>query len=169
MSHTPPAASDRTATVRPWWLGLAVLGTGGVWLYAAFSLPQTAQYAMVGPGTFVTLVGAGLVLLGILLLVQIARGERFAPVEAEDVDVEAPVSRRAFWTAVAASAVPILTLRPLGFPITAVLVFALVARAFGSTTLVRDLALGLAIGLLCWYGFSVLGIGLPLLPVLLGR
>jgi putative tricarboxylic transport membrane protein len=167
MPHTPPAGP---ATARPWWLGLAVLATGGVWLYGAFSLPQTVRYAVVGPGIFPMLVGAGLVLLGILLLVQIARGERFAPQETEDVDVDVPVSWRAFFTAVAAAAVPILTMRRLGFPVTAALSFALVARAFGSTTLVRDLAIGLAIGLICWYGFSeLLGIGLPLLPALLGR
>lgn len=166
MSRTPPAGTP----ARPFWLGLAVLAIGGVWLYGAFSLPRTVRYAMVGPGLFPTLVGAGLVLLGVLLLAQIARGERFAPQEAEDVDADAPASWPAFFTAVAAAAVPIVTMRPLGFPITAALTFALVARAFGSTTLARDLAIGLVIGLVCWYGFSeLLGIGLPALPLLLGR
>ena len=167
MTRTPPAGP---ATPRPWWLGLAVLAVGGVWLYGALTLPQTVRYAVVGPGIFPLLVGAGLVLLGILLLVQIARGERFAPQDAEDVDIDAPVSRRALVTAIAAAAVPIVTMRRFGFPVTAALSFALVARAFGSTTLVRDLAIGLAIGVISWYGFSeLLGIGLPLAPVLLDR
>ncbi|HEX7125627.1 MAG TPA: tripartite tricarboxylate transporter TctB family protein [Thermodesulfobacteriota bacterium] len=167
MTRTPPAGP---ATPRPWWLGLAVLAAGGAWLYGALALPQTVRYAVVGPGIFPLLVGAGLVVLGLLLLVQIARGERFAPQDAEDVDVDAPVSWRALGTAIAASAVPIFTMRRLGFPVTAALSFALVARAFGSATLLRDLAIGLAIGLICWYGFSeLLGIGLPLAPVLLDR
>lgn len=169
MTRTPPVQGGGPARGRPFWLGFAVLALGGVWLYGAFALPQTVRYAVIGPGMFPMLVAGGLLLLGVLLLVQIARGERFAPQEAEDVDADAPVSRRGFWTSVAAAVTPILTMRPLGFPITAALVFALVARAFGSATLARDLLMGLAIGVLCWYGFALLGIGLPLLPLLLGR
>lgn len=166
MSRTTPIG----APARPLWLGFAVVALGGVWLYGAFSLPQTVRYAVVGPGLFPTLVGAGLVLLGVLLLVQIARGERFAPQQAEDVDADAPASWPAFFTAVAAAGVPIVTMRSLGFPVTATLTFALVARAFGSRTLARDLTIGLVMGLVCWYGFSeLLGIGLPALPLLLGR
>src|SRR3546814_3235798 len=59
----------------PWWLGLAVMFMGAVCIYASTELPATAQYAAVGPGMFVIGVGLGLVGLGVLLLVQIARGE----------------------------------------------------------------------------------------------
>ena len=37
----------------------------------------------IGPGFFPTAIGAGLVVLGLLLLVAVARGERFEPQEAE--------------------------------------------------------------------------------------
>jgi putative tricarboxylic transport membrane protein len=160
------SSSSGSLRARPWWLGLAVAAAGGVWVHGALTLPQRAQYAVVGPGLFPLLIGAGLVALGLLLLVQVGRGERFEPQEGEDVDPTAPVSRRAFWTTLAGVAVPLVTMRPLGFAVTAALAFALVARAFGSRRLPVDLALGLAIGLVAWFVFSrLLGVSLPgLLP-----
>lgn len=68
----------------PWWLGLAVIFLGAVCFYASSDLAATAQYAAIGPGMFVAAVGLGLVGLGVLLLVQIARGEVFEPEDAEN-------------------------------------------------------------------------------------
>jgi putative tricarboxylic transport membrane protein len=161
-----PAPVGRSAT-RPWWLGIAVTVWGLVWLYGALSLPQAATYAIVGPGFFPAAIGAGLVILGVLLLVAVARGERFEPQEAEDADLSRPPSRVSFWMAVAAGVVPIFVIRPLGFPIAAACAFALTARAFGSRRLVVDLAVGLALGLACWLLFSrLLGLSLPGFPPL---
>jgi putative tricarboxylic transport membrane protein len=140
---------------------------GLVWLYGALSLPQAATYAIVGPGFFPAAIGAGLVMLGLLLLVAVARGERFEPQEAEDADLTRPPSRTSFWMAVAAGVVPIFVIRPLGFPVAAGFAFALTARAFGSRRLLLDLAVGLALGLACWLLFSrLLGLSLPGFPPL---
>jgi putative tricarboxylic transport membrane protein len=149
---------------RPWWLGAAVIAVGGVWLSGALRLPQGAQYAQIGPGVFPALIGAGLVVLGVLLLVQIGRGEQFAPQESEDALADAPPSWPALLTALVAVVIPVVAMRRLGFPVTAGLVFATVARAFGSRRLLLDLALGLVLGFVCWYGFSALGVtlGAPL-------
>jgi putative tricarboxylic transport membrane protein len=150
---------------RPWWLGIAVAALGVVWLHGAWSLPQTATYAAIGPGLFVTIVGAGLVLLGALLVVAVARGERFEPQEAEDADASREPSPRAFWLTVVAGVLPVFLIRPLGFPVVAAVTFALVARAFGSRRLALDLGLGLALGLACWLLFSrLLGLPLPGFP-----
>ncbi len=147
---------------RPWWLGVTVMAVGGVWLYGALSLPQAATYAVIGPGLFVTVVAVGLILLGLLLLVAVARGERFEPQEAEDADRSRPPSRQALWMTAAAGVLPIPLIRPLGFPIAAALTFALVTRAFGSRRVVYDLLIGLALGVGCWLLFSgLLGLSLP--------
>lgn len=147
---------------RPWWLGVAVIVMGGVWLHGALSLPQVATYAVIGPGLFVTVVAVGLIVLGLLLLVAVARGERFEPQEAEDADPSRPPSRRALWMTAAAGALPIPLIKPLGFPIAAALTFALVTRAFGSRRLWPDLLIGLALGVGCWALFSgLLGLSLP--------
>ena len=152
---------------RPWWLGSAVIALGLVWLYGAWSLPQAATYAVVGPGVFPAGIGAGLAVLGVLLLVAVARGERFEPQEAEDADATRAPSRAAFWTTVAAGVIPVFAIRSLGFPIAAALTFALTARAFGSRRLPLDLGVGLLLGIACWILFSrLLGLSLPGFPPL---
>ena len=47
---------------RPYWIAAGVIAFGLVWLYQASLLPQFAQYAELGPGFTVTIIGAGLVL-----------------------------------------------------------------------------------------------------------
>jgi len=167
----PPPPSTPTVGVRPpsrpWWLGVAVIVLGLVWLYGAWSLPQAATYAVVGPGVFPAGIGVGLVVLGALLLVAVARGEGFEPQEAEGADVMRRPSRAAFWTTLAAGLAPVLLIRPLGFPVAAAVTFALTARAFGSRRLLLDLGVGLLLGAGCWLLFSrLLGLSLPGFPPL---
>lgn len=147
-------------TGRPYWLGAAVAAIGAVWLYQASFLPQRAQYAQIGPGFFVSVVGAGLVVLGALLVWQIHRGETFEAQETEDADADAHASWPGLLLSVAAAAVPLLTIDVLGFPATAAIMFLLVTRAFGSRRYLLNAAIGIAFGLVCWFGFSALGVQL---------
>jgi putative tricarboxylic transport membrane protein len=163
----PPGAQVARPPPRPWWLGAAVAAFGLVWLYGALSLPRTATYAVVGPGLVPAAVGIALVVLGALLIVAVARGERFEPQDTEDADSTRAPSGAAFWTTVAAGLLPILVIRPLGFPLAAALTFALTARAFGSRRLLLDLGLGLGLGVGCWVLFArLLGLSLPGFPPL---
>jgi putative tricarboxylic transport membrane protein len=162
-----PAAGTGGLKPRPWGLGVAVIGFGLVWLYGALSLPQAATYAVVGPGLFPAVIGAGLVVLGVLLLAAVARGEPFEPQETEDADPSRRPSPAALWTTTAAGIVPLLLIRPLGFPLAAAVTFALTARAFGSRRLLADVAVGVLLGVACWLLFSrVLGLSLPGFPPL---
>ncbi len=145
---------------RPWWLGLAVILMGAVCLYASTELAATAQYAAVGPGMFVIGVGLGLLVLGVLLLIQIARGEVFEPEEAENAAAGQPMDKRAFLTALAAAILPALVIDTLGLPLTGMLSFMLVARAFGSQRLVSDLVVGFVLAGLGWLLFGWLGLDL---------
>lgn len=144
----------------PWWLGLAVIFMGAVCFYASTELAATAQYAAVGPGMFVAGIGLGLMGLGVLLLVQIARGEVFEPLEAENAAPGQSMDKRAFFTALLAAVVPALTIELLGLPLTAMLSFMLVARAFGSKRLVSDLVFGFVLGGAGWFLFGWLGLQL---------
>jgi len=144
----------------PWWLGLAVIFMGAVCFYASTELAATAQYAAIGPGMFVAGVGLGLIGLGVLLLIQIARGEVFEPEDAENAAPGQPMDKRAFFTALLAAAVPALTIETLGLPVTAMLSFMLVARAFGSRRLVSDLVVGFVLASMCWFLFGWLGLQL---------
>jgi putative tricarboxylic transport membrane protein len=165
LSNSPDAGTsnpgDRDAAVsRPWWLGIAVIAIGCVCLYGAMGLPQGARYAAVGPGMFVTGAGGGLVILGVILLVQIARGERFEPQDAEDAAGSEKADPKALGLAFAAALVPVFTMEPLGLPVTALISFVLVARAFGSKRPLFDAFWGAALGILAWLLFSRLGLQL---------
>ena len=149
-----------TQRERPWWLGLAVILMGAVCIYASTELAATAQYAAIGPGMFVIAVGVGLICLGILLLVQIARGEVFEPEGAENVASDQPMDKRAFITALVAAVVPALLIDILGLPLTGMLSFMLVARAFGSRRLIPDLLVGFVLSSLGWGMFGWLGLDL---------
>ncbi len=153
---------------RPWWLGLIVVAIGLLWFFQGRELPQLGGYAALGPGFFVTAIGGLLVLLGLILLVQIARGEQFTPQDAESAEAGAKVSWPALLYAAAAAAVPLLTMQRLGFPLTAMFSFALVTRAFGSRRIVFDCVIGLALGVICWLGFSKLGVSLGQIFPLMG-
>jgi putative tricarboxylic transport membrane protein len=117
-------------------LGLAVGVTalGLALLAGAFLVQGEAAYAGVGPRAFPLFVGAGLTLLGAVLVVALLRG------------------------AVLAAA----TLQPLGFPVAAALVFTAGARAFGSRRWIGNLAAGLVLGAVTWLLFARgLGVSLP--------
>ena len=148
---------------RPWWLGLAILVMGAVWLNGARGIASTTNYVGVGPAAIVFVVGIVLILLGFLLAVQALRGQ-WVPSDEEE---EAPFSRQAFLTALAGVGVPLLTIRWLGFPFSAMLAFTLVTHAFGSRRTLLDLGIGALIASLAWLGFSRLGISLgPFFPLL---
>jgi putative tricarboxylic transport membrane protein len=163
------APAPQTAPTRPWWVGIGVIAIGAVWLFGAASLPQSAQYARIGPGLVVTLVGIGLIVLGGIFLWQVARGETFAPQDAEDAVADAPPDMRALLTAAAAAGLPVVLMRPIGFPITAALSFALVARAFGSRRLLLDIIIGLVLSVVAYFGFIRLGVTLGGFLPFLGR
>jgi putative tricarboxylic transport membrane protein len=155
-----PEGGGPAAVSRPWWLGAAVVALGCVCLYGATGLAQGARYAAIGPGLFVTVAGGGLVLLGVLLLVQIARGERFEPQDSEDAAGDVKADPKALAIALVAAVVPIFTMQPLGLPITAMLSFTLVARAFGSKKTLLDLVYGALLGIFAWFLFTRLGLQL---------
>lgn len=162
------ATPQETPQPRPWWLGLAVMVLGGICLYSASQLPATAQYAAVGPGMALMGVGAGLMVLGVLLLIQIAKGERFEPDGAENVDASQPMDKKAFFTALTAVLLPALIIEIAGLPLTAMLSFTLVALALGSRTIVKNLIYGFILGSASWFMFNWLGLQLGDFVPLLG-
>lgn len=152
-----------------WGLPIFAAVSGAALVAEGFSLPLTELYAGIGAGFAPLAVGLCLLAVAAGLALQVMRGERFEPEEAEGADAAAPVTTTGLALAAAAVVSPIATFPLLGFPIGAALAFALVARAFGSTRSVMDLALGAAIASAAWWAFSKLGVQLgPFLPTGLG-
>lgn len=171
----PPGTQS---TQRPWWLGLGLAAMGVVWIHGASGIASTTHYIGLGPEAMVYAVGGGLTVLGLLLIVQALRG-RFTLIAPEDEDEQkalpepetteispSPSPRQALLLALSGVMLPLLTMRWLGFPLTAMLVFALLTRAFASRRPLLDLLVGALLGSLAWWVFSRLGIALgAFLPV----
>lgn len=154
-------------TERPYWIAAGTVGWGAIVLLKAAELPQFDQYAYIGPGFLPSAVGAGLVLLGLMLAVQIRQGVPFEEQEAEDVSENHAVSYRALGLAAAACALPLLTMAKLGFVITATGCFVLVAAAFRSERWLFNAAVGLVFSFVSWWLFRKLGVQLGgLVPAL---
>lgn len=120
----------------------------------------------VGPRVFPYVVGSVLAVLGVLFALATARGSRAEPEGGEDVDL----AQGADWTTVAklvaVLAFTIATVGLLGWAISGAVLFAGGAWALGSSTLVRDVIVGLVLSVGSWYAFYA-GLGIPLAPGLL--
>ena len=156
-------------TERPYWLAAATVALGAIVLLKSSELPQFDQYAHVGAGFLPSVVGAGLVLLGLILALQIRRGVRFEEQGAEDVNEDHAVSYRSLGLAAAGCALPMLIMPTVGFVLSCTGSFALIAAAFRSRRWLLDLVIGLAFSLLCWWLFTRLGVQLGKLLPFWGR
>lgn len=142
-------------------IALGVLALGGFFAYGAFGVSVTQSYSRVGPRFFPFLVAAGLLLCGALLLVQALRGKAADPEGGEDVDADAPTDWRAVLLIAAGLVGTAFLMEPLGFPLTAALLFWTVALAFGSRNLFAPV-IGLGLALLVHLAFTrLLDLNLP--------
>lgn len=140
---------------------LLVFAVGVVVLVGAFGIDSGQGYQAVGPQVFPLIVGAGTALFGAIALVRSFLGADRAEVEQAEEEAEAT-----HWPAVLALAGALFgyaaLLLPLGFWQTSTVFFAVVARVLGSRRLVRDLLIGLVLGLAVYFLFDrVLGVSLP--------
>ena len=134
-------------------VAVAVLALAGIIVWQAGTIPSPL-YAQLGPRVAPYIVGAGLAILGAALLVAaLTRRWRAEPEEDGAPDLPALA-----WLS-AGLVLNVLLIQPLGFVLASTILFAFVARGFGSTRWLRNAAIGLAIALLAFVGFEkVLGI-----------
>jgi putative tricarboxylic transport membrane protein len=120
----------------------------------------------VGPRVFPYVIGAGMVVLAVLLAVATARGDVAQGEEGEDVDLTSPPDWVTVGKLVGILVLNLLLVNLVGWAITGALLFAGCAWALGSRTLVRDLVVGVVLSVGSWYAFYV-GLDVPLPPGLL--
>ena len=140
--------------------GVCVILFGIGMLIAGRELPVEAGYAGVGPGALPLIVGCGLILLGSLLTWQAWR-HGFSDVD-EAAEHAAGFDWPGFlWVSGAILAYGLLV-EKAGFVLASTLLFAMVARGFGSRRLLRDLLAGLIVAGLVYLLFAAgLNINLP--------
>jgi putative tricarboxylic transport membrane protein len=154
-------------------LSIGTLGLGLFALVTALRLPSASGYSGIGPNAIPIAVAGGLSALGVWLLIEAAAGGWRArvPDDPHERGEHAFYAPAFVWVSAGLFAQMVL-MHTAGFVLAAAVLFACVARGFGSSRPVRDAAIGLVLGLAVFLFFvKFLNVGLPagwLTPVLGG-
>lgn len=165
---SPPATAEsrdrsRWSRIAELLVALGVIALGIVVLVQTQDIRVTRAMARVGPRVIPTIVGGGLILIGIWYALDVLRGQgTVIEAESEDADPSLPAD----WATIAGIGVALivymLTIERLGFIIASTLLFVITAFAMGSRSWVRDVALAILIGTGVYLAFSTgLGVRLP--------
>jgi putative tricarboxylic transport membrane protein len=144
-------------------LSLAVLALGIAAAVGAFQLPSAGGYARVGPNVAPAVVAGGLILLGAWLIYEaLSGGWRNAVPDEPEKRGEHRFHAGAFIWVSLGLFLQILLIHRAGFVLAQAALFASVARGFGSTKFLRDVAVGIFLGLAVFLFFvRFLNVNLP--------
>ena len=150
-------------------LGVLALGLGVAGVTA--TLPSEGGYAGIGPNFIPGVVGAGIVLLGLWLSLEaFTGGWRGAAPDDASARGEHAFNAGGFGWVTAGLFAHMALIGWAGFVVAGVVLFACIARGFGSLRIVRDLAFGLVLSLGVFLFFvKLLNVNLPagwLTPIL---
>jgi putative tricarboxylic transport membrane protein len=136
-------------------LGVIALGIGVAAVTA--TLPSEGGYAGIGPNFIPGVVGAGTILLGLWLAYEAFSGGWRKRIEEEEIFEKNPF----LWVSAGLFAHMAL-IGWAGFVVAGTVLFACVARGFGSRRIVRDVVIGLvlAVGIYLFF-VKLLNVGLP--------
>jgi len=156
----PPARRGARAELV---LSFGVLALGIAAAVVAWRLPEAGGYARIGPNFVPKLVAGGLILVGVWLLAECFTGGWRSPVPDDAAERgEHPFVPRAFGWVSAGLLAQMALINTAGFVLAAGVLFACVARGFGSARWLRDLLAGLAMGIAVFAFFvHFLNVNLP--------
>ena len=160
-SGPAPTPARRVVDTAQYGLAAFLVVVGAVVVWDATTLEKGFADQPVQPYVVPYVVGAALLLLGVLLAVATARGDVPEAEAGEDVDLEGGSDWVTVGKLVAVFVLNLVLVDWLGWAITGAILFAGSAWALGSRTPVRDVAIGVALSVLTWYGFYV-GLGIPI-------
>jgi putative tricarboxylic transport membrane protein len=154
-------------------LSLAVLALGMAVAVGASQLPSAGGYARVGPNIAPAVVAGGLILLGAWLSYEaLSGGWRNAVADDPEARGEHRFHAGAFVWVSLGLLLQMLLIHRAGFVFAQAALFASVARGFGSRKFLRDIAIGIFLGLAVFLFFvKFLNVNLPagwLAPILGG-
>lgn len=144
-------------------LSIAILIAGVAVFVTGANLSGNQGYSLVGPDMMPMVVGLGLAVLGIWLLLESVRGGWRNPEPDEPAARgDHPFMPGAFLWVLAGLIAQMALMQSAGFVVAAGVLFTCVARGFGSIHPVRDLVVGLMLGLAVFLFFvQFLNVNLP--------
>lgn len=171
QSEYPPSIDEMTEgpELKGWDRWSELLVAGGVivaalvilWVAKDFRVPPSVR---ISPKVFPQLVGGGMLIVGVWYMVDVVRNPNTlsAGEDSEDVDLEAEAN----WTTLILIAIGLtafaLMVEPAGFAIAAATMFTITSTAMGSKNILKNLLIGLALGLAVFVMFDTwLGVRLP--------
>jgi putative tricarboxylic transport membrane protein len=170
MSPTAPAVEATEAgdgsTARPklpeLLLAAFITGLGVLCVYEATTIPtNAASRGPVGSGAMPTVVGILLTLAGLLIAVDVVRGNFGEREGGEDIDFD----QKADWNALGLITLVFLAnavlIEHIGWPISGAVLFYGAAVALGSRRMFRDVLIAVVVSLASYYLFAN-GLGIPL-------
>lgn len=156
-------AAKKTVDKAQYIICAVLVAVGAFLIVDALSLqPGFAKVDPVGPRLFPIAIGAGLIVLAVVLAVAIPRGSVGEADAGEDVDPNMPGDWRTVGLLVGVFIATILLVEPLGWAITGALLFAGSATILGNRHYIRNIVIGAVLSVGSFYAFySGLGIPLP--------
>jgi putative tricarboxylic transport membrane protein len=152
-----PSASGRKIFGRELAAGALIAIFGIFYTAETAKIGEGASHAVVPPWAFPLVVGLGLTAVGVLLCV-FAVTKAARPASGTE---EQPIDWRAAFGAMAVLIAYAAAFAPLGFVLATTVMIPLMARIFGSRSLVRDLVYAVLFSL-GFYSVFAYGIGVPL-------
>ena len=144
-------------------VALAVIALGAVILLQTHHIRVTRATARVGPRVIPSILGWGLIVIGLWYAFELLRGQHARPsADSEDVDISLPPD----WLTIAGIGAGLvaymLLIERAGFILASATLFVITAFAMGSRKIVRDIAIGIVIAVAAYVAFSEgLGVRLP--------
>ncbi len=141
-------------------LSIGVTAIGAFFLAGSFYVPDAAGYSTVGPAIVPRAVGAALVVLGVLLIIEVLRGGF------RNHDEAAERALKTDWRAIAWVSAGLLgygvLIEHAGFIISSVWLFVMTARSFGSQRWLLNAVIALVLAIAIFAAFNYgLGLNLP--------
>ncbi|HEX6150886.1 tripartite tricarboxylate transporter TctB family protein [Nocardioides sp.] len=160
FESSPPAAEPKRIDKAQYGLALALLVVGVLTIVDARGL-EVGFGDPIGPRLFPYVIGAGMIVLSVLLAFATARGDVAEGEAGEDVDLTSPADWVTVGKLVGILVLNLLLVNLVGWAITGALLFAGAAWTLGSKSFLGDLIVGAVLSVASWYFFWFLGVPLP--------
>ena len=133
-------------------LGFLLLGL--YVLYSAFTLEEPGVYSAVSPKTFAYIIGVFTTIVGLLLVIEIAKGNYGVPEGTEVGDPFLPPDIKTMSIVIVSIALHIVLIESAGYIAAAVVAFYGVTFAFGSRKILKDLIISFIFAVVVYVVFS---------------